>query len=274
KYLGEIETIKWREKGIKSNIYRVGNLAFMQQNGKVQEDVEDNAFATYIAFIRKLGCIADNMNEVEISPADITAKAIIKMFDKNKLNNHIHHVFNPNKIQLSQMLKSSDHKIITVNFEAFIDKLINYLHKNEDCDLIGRFLLRMGWQPDGKNSHFIKNGSATILQNKTELMFKMMNFEWPMINDKQLTAYVDRLASTFDGTVETPITGPEYLKEQRWLVNINRVINTAKLKALRLFKAHKKAISIVGVLLFTAPVLYILELLDMIAVLEFLDATI
>ncbi len=274
KYLGEINAIKWREKGINSSIYRVGNLAFMQQNGKVQEDVENNSFANYVKFIRKLGCIADSMNEVEISPADITAQAIIKMFDKNELNNHIHHVFNPNKIQLSQMLKSSDHKIITVNFEAFIDKLINYLHKNEDCDLIGRFLLRMGWQPDGKNSHVIKNDSATILQSKTESMFKMMNFEWPMINNKQLTAYVDRLASTFDGTVETPITAPKYFRLKQWWIRFDKLTNSAKIKMMRLFKAHKKAISIVGVLLFTAPVLYILELLDMIAVLEFLDLSV
>jgi surfactin family lipopeptide synthetase A len=268
KYLGEINTIKWRKKGINSNIYRVGNLALMQQNAKVQEDVKDNAFATYITFIRKLGCIADNMNEVEISPADTTATAIVKMFDKQHLSNRTHHVFNSNKIQLTNMLSTKNHKINTVNFATFIDKLITYLQRNDDCDLIGRFLLRMGWQQDGK-SHFIKSNGTTILQSKTESILKMINFEWSMINNKHLRAYVDRLANTFDGTVETFIIAPKYLKEQRWL----KVINTLKLKAFRLFKAHKKAIAVLGLLLFTAPVLYILELLDVIDVLEFLDLT-
>jgi hypothetical protein len=35
------------------------------------------------------------MDQVEISPADITAQAIVKLFDKAELNNHTFHVFNP-----------------------------------------------------------------------------------------------------------------------------------------------------------------------------------
>ena len=43
KYIGEQYTLGYRVRGIKSNIYRIGNLACMQ-NGKLQENVEDNAF--------------------------------------------------------------------------------------------------------------------------------------------------------------------------------------------------------------------------------------
>jgi len=224
KYLGEINTIKWREKGINSSVYRVGNLAFMQHNGKLQEDVKDNAFATYITFIRKLGYIADNMNEVEISPADLTATAIVKLFDKREINNQTHHIFNSNKIKLSQMLSTKNKKIKVIIFESFIDKLIIYLQHNNDCDLIGRFLLRMGWQSDTKKSHFNIISNTTILQSKTEAIFKMINFEWSVINDQQLKAYVKKLDKIFDEASDKPIIVPQYSKVQRSLVS-KRLMN-------------------------------------------------
>ncbi len=273
KYLGEINAIKWREKGINSNIYRVGNLAFMQQNAKVQEDVKDNAFATYITFIRKLGCIADNMNEVEISPADITATAIVKMFDKQDLSNRTHHVFNPNKIQLAKMLSTKNHKINTVNFATFIDKLITYLQRNDDCDLIGRFLLRMGWQQDGK-SHFIKSNGTTILQSKTESILKVINFKWSVINHRQLKVYAAQLDNIFNINLKTQISIPSYSTAQRWLKIIDKLITTAKLKTFKFCKTHTKLISVIATLLFMAPLIYILEVLDIIAVLEFLDTSV
>ncbi|WHN66773.1 non-ribosomal peptide synthetase [Cysteiniphilum sp. QT6929] len=271
KYLGEMNTIKWRERGINSSVYRVGNLAFMQRNGKIQEDVKDNAFATYITFIRKLGYIAENMNEIEISPADVTATAIVRMFEKQQLNNRTHHLFNPNKINLSQMLSTKIQNIKVITFESFIDELINYLQHNDDCDLIGRFLLRMGWKSDTKKSYFNISSGVTILQNKTEAIFKMINFQWSAINNQQLKIYVKKLDTIFDVALDKPIAMP-HLKVQRWLATTDKMVNTIKLKAIKLIKEHKKVMSIISGLLLVAPLLYILEILDIIAMLEFLDA--
>ena len=212
------------------------------------------------------------MNEVEISPADITATAIVKMFDKQDLSNRTHHVFNPNKIQLAKMLSTKNHKINTVNFTTFIDKLITYLQCNDDCDLIGRFLLRMGWQPDGKNSHVIKNESATILQSKTESILKVINFKWSVINHQQLKVYAAQLDNIFNINLKTQISIPSYSTAQRWLKIIDKLITTAKLKIFRFYKTHTKLISVIATLLFMAPLIYILEVLDIIAALELLDA--
>ncbi|WP_170137231.1 MULTISPECIES: non-ribosomal peptide synthetase [Cysteiniphilum] len=274
KYLGEINTIQWREKGINSSVYRVGNLAFMQQNGNVQEDVKDNAFATYITFIRKLGCIADNMNETEISPADITATAMVKMFDKPELNNQTHHLFNPNKIKLSQMLSTKNHTITIVNFETFIDRLVNYLQHNDDCDLIGRFLLRMEWHTDGKKGHSIGSNGSAILQNKTESVFKMIDFQWTRISNMQLKFYIEKLNTMLDINLETPTNAPKPFKVHIWLKSILRLPNEAKLKALNIFKTHKKVVAVISSLLIIAPLLYTLELLDIITMLQFADDTV
>ncbi len=145
------------------------------QNGKVQEDVADNSFANYVKFVSKLGCIADIMDQVEISPADITAQAIVKLFDKAELNNQTFHVFNPHLVQLSKLLEADGRSIATVSFENFIDRLICYLQHNGDCALIGRFLLRMGWQ---ENQKLTRKFDLLILQDKTAKILQDLKFTW------------------------------------------------------------------------------------------------
>jgi surfactin family lipopeptide synthetase A len=141
----------------------------------VQEDVEDNSFANYVKFISKLGCIADIMDQVEISPVDITAQAIVKLFDKAELKNNTYHVFNPYLVQLSKLLEADGRSIATVSFENFIDRLINYLQGNDDCDLVSRFLLRIDLKD---NQNIFGKFKLSFLQNKTHLILLNLDFKW------------------------------------------------------------------------------------------------
>jgi len=82
----------------------------------------------------------------------------------------------------------------------------------------------MGWQSDTKKSHFNIISNTTILQSKTEAIFKMINFEWSVINDQQLKAYVKKLDKIFDEASDKPIIVPQYSKVQRSLVS-KRLMN-------------------------------------------------
>jgi hypothetical protein len=176
-------------------------------------------------------------------------------------------------VQLSEILADGK-PIATVSFENFIDRLICYLQHNDDCDLIGRFLLRMGWQSNEKKGHFIISNGITILQSRTESILKMINFQWSVINDSHLKTYVEKLAYAFDEVLAQRRTTPQYFGLKQGSENIVNVINAAKTKAVRLFKAHKKAFSIAGILLLIGPLLYILDILDMITVSGFLDESV
>ena len=66
--------------------------------------------------------------------------------------------------------------------------------------------------------------NTTILQSKTEAIFKMINFEWSVINDQQLKAYVKKLDKIFDEASDKPIIVPQYSKVQRSLVS-KRLMN-------------------------------------------------
>jgi hypothetical protein len=71
----------------------------------------------------------------------------------------------------------------------------------------------------------------------------------------------------------TPITALQNFTLESWLTTINKVTNTLKIKFIRMFKEHKRAMSIISGVILIAPLLYILEFLDIIAVLEILDVT-
>ena len=163
KYIGEQYTLGYRVRGIKSNIYRIGNLACMQ-NGKLQENVEDNAFFKYLRFLIQMKCIPREMSKVEISPADKTAEAIVCLFDKKELVNSIYHIFNPDIIDLSNLLEFQNNSIHQVPFTQFVDKIIDYVEHCQSNDLVGRFLLRSNVSSQG------------VLNDKTEHILKLLGF--------------------------------------------------------------------------------------------------
>ena len=178
KYLGEQHTRTYRCKGIQTNIYRIGNLAYMQ-NGKPQENYQDNAFITYLEFLKQLGCIPHGMDTAEISHADKTAEAIVRLFDKQELSNGTYHVFDPNPTDLYNLLTDTAKPLSRVTFNEFIDKVVDYIERCDARDLFGRFLISLGWEIE--NRYF--NLRLQILQNRTEKLLKFCGFQWNIDED-------------------------------------------------------------------------------------------
>jgi len=185
KLQGEHQVIKYRDYGVTSNIYRVGNLAFIAENGRVQENVEDNAFLTCVKFYLKIKCIAKEFDLVEISPVDTTATAIVKLFNKKQLENKTYHVFNPYLSNISKIfLNESIVKIDVLPLKIFIERIIDYLNSNNYNELIFRFLLHKGWI-DGLDEN---SSNVNIMQDKTLHILKRLDFEWTQIS-KQGSIY-------------------------------------------------------------------------------------
>ena len=68
----------------------------------IQENIEDNSFSNWVRCILTLNYIPDEISTIEISPTDLTALAIIKLFDKNELLDEVFHVFNPYFFNIAQ----------------------------------------------------------------------------------------------------------------------------------------------------------------------------
>jgi surfactin family lipopeptide synthetase A len=191
KLQGELQTIKYRDYGIKSNIYRVGNLAFISENFRPQKNIENNAFFNWLQCLLKIESIAEEISTIEISQVDLAAKAVVKIFDKEQLNSRIYHVFNPNLVSLTNFLASDTNSSIKVlPIDGFIDLIMQHLANYHHHDLILKFLLRQGWL-DGQS---VQNATVNqVLQGKTQEILKQLNFEWPLITLQTFERYLAQL---------------------------------------------------------------------------------
>jgi surfactin family lipopeptide synthetase A len=180
KYLSEHVCEQHRQSGLSVNIYRVGNLAFAAKGSYSQEKIEDNAFYRWLDSLFKLECITSEISLINITPVDLTARAIIKLFNKTQLNNNVFHVFNPYLFNLTTVLK-------TVSIQEFIDRVIEFVDDNR-YGTIEWFLLRQGWLD---NVEHIKS-EAQVLQERTAYFLKKMDFEWTPISNKVFDAYIEK----------------------------------------------------------------------------------
>lgn len=189
KLQAEYQAIKYREYGVKSNIYRVGNLAFISENFRAQENIEDNAFFNWLKCLLSMNGIAEEIGTVEVSQADLVAKAIVMIFDKDVLNNGTYHVFNPYLVNLARFFSDNqEFSMKVLPLGRFIKNIFDYLLNDAHYDLILKFLLRQGWL-EGQN---IQNSlTAIILQDKTRYILKQLNFEWMPITDEVLSQYIE-----------------------------------------------------------------------------------
>nr|WP_225630014.1 amino acid adenylation domain-containing protein [Cysteiniphilum sp. 19X3-34] len=193
KALGESKVISAREKGITSNIYRVGNMALMLHNFQIQENFNDNAFNNYLQFLCDVRRVPIGSNIVEVSPADLTAKAIITLFDKDSLKNQIFHPFTPNRFDISRVpLKGG--KIQAVSMQSFIDTITNNIYQMSENRLFSHFFLHLGWDFQDK---FIDKFSVNILQQKTTQILADLGFQWGELSDEFLENYFEILSNQF-----------------------------------------------------------------------------
>ncbi len=186
----ERQLMEYRNYGINTNIYRVGNLAFMLKDCSVQENIEVVGFTYWLKYMLRSKRIFSK-SKIEISPVDLTAKGIVKLFDKKCSVNKIYHLFNPHLFDLVNYMQSNKQISIKIlSMVEFIKYVIDDLDHAIDTDLILRFLLAQGWlEVDG----IYQFAERKYLQAKTQYILKLLNFEWSPITNEQFNKYLNNI---------------------------------------------------------------------------------
>lgn len=189
KYEGEKMVINYRKHGIKGSIYRVGNLAFNASNHRAQENVDENGFFTRLNCLINLQMIAPEICLEEISPVDLTAQAIVKLFDNKNLSNNIFHVFNPHLCNLGELFTQEESfKVEMITIDQFINSIINKLDDSLYNHSIELFLLHRRWL----NEPHRYTTDISLLQDRTQLILKQLGFEWTPITKETVNKYLKR----------------------------------------------------------------------------------
>ncbi len=128
KYKAEECVLLAREKGLKANIFRIGNLTWRMSDGKFQRNAQDNGFLGRYRGLLKVGMYTKELAEypVDFTPVDECADAYVRLALHNRVNN-IYHLYNPNVFTIDKLIKKfflSVKKVSNKIFEKTLKEFI------------------------------------------------------------------------------------------------------------------------------------------------------
>ena len=193
KYWAEIEVLNLIEKGLNAKILRIGIIAGRYSDGVFQENINDNAFYNRIKSMALLGKISQEMliQQIEFSPIDYCAKAIVLLSKTDLGKNKIYHLLNQNLSKIEQiitLLRKHGIKVDVLSKKDFEEYLLNI--SRSDPNNIALKGIVNDLQITSDNSLYVNyDFSVNIKSDYTIEYLNLLDFKWPICND----TYVDKL---------------------------------------------------------------------------------
>ena len=177
-------------QGLRGKVIRMGNLTGRFSDGKFQPNAEENAFAQRIKTIIELGVLPENLLEfdVEFTPIDFAAEAIIKLIDTNSKFN-TYHLFNDNHIKmkkLNEIFKSVGIDLNIITKEEMTELITNLI--NNDYSRIQGIV-----QDLNSNKELDYTPNTKIKEDFTNFILSKKEFKWPIISEDYIKKYLKNL---------------------------------------------------------------------------------
>jgi len=176
----EKRVLAYREKGINSSIYRVGNLIFQSGTGIFQENIEDDYFYATIRGAVKLKLLSEKMKKIvfDMSFIDYSARFIVMLFTRAQLKNETYHLCNPNRIRMTEMVeffKQFGYNLNDVK-QQDVEKYLAKFEGNSEYEKIIELMKVHSW------TYEEKKGTQPVYQcDRTVTLLKKIGCEWPKI---------------------------------------------------------------------------------------------
>lgn len=181
-------------KGLKANIFRLGNLMARFRDGVFQKNKLDNAYYTRLLALAKVGYLPNDLKDqkLEFSPIDDTAKAIVKLLTIPNLENHIFHIFSDQLISIDVLLEIFEQYGYSCEFTDY-DKFMHDLHLQKNEKIL-KYIISDLNQSKKFNYH-----SDIIIDNKlTNQFLDFVGFKWSKIDEDYLKRFFDTVNFTKD----------------------------------------------------------------------------
>lgn len=93
------------QEGVRTTIFRAGNLVGHSDTGLFQHNIESNAFYRLLKGTILLGVTYGEEREVDLTPVDYAARAIIEYGMRSGVDGRIFHICNPKTIRMRHVLQ-------------------------------------------------------------------------------------------------------------------------------------------------------------------------
>ncbi len=177
-----------REKlGLKTSIFRVGNIAFNSKTGLLQQNVEENAFSVTVKSFVNLGVVPETADENELSFVDATSASVLELFDRKNFHDMTFHCQNHIRVKLSELLTSPGLglNVEKLPFNAFIDRLKTEYGVECRRPHVENILLHRGWLENESGST-----EAVVFTTRTARLLKRLGFEWPRVDETKMVEFM------------------------------------------------------------------------------------
>lgn len=181
-------------KGLKANIFRLGNLMARFCDGVFQKNKFDNAYYTRLLAFAKIAYLPSDLKtqQLEFSPIDETAQAIIKLLMIPNLENNIFHIFSNKLISIDILLKVLEEYGHSCQFTSY-DNFINHLHAKENEKILKYIVSDLN-----QSKKFEYHSDIIINQNLTNQFLDLVGFKWSKIDESYLRRFFEQINFTKD----------------------------------------------------------------------------
>jgi len=193
KFEGENRVLRAiRENKLKAAIFRMGNLTGRHSDGKFQNNMAESAFYSAVKEVVTSGAVSDKIltEELEFSPVDNSARAIILLLHSPMSEGRIYHLMNPKTIRLDRLISELSKLGIVIHPQASSEATAKDVNPKA---LSGASVYLM---PGGELTY---GAPIRITADYTVDTLKKLGFEWSEIN----AGYLSRII--------------EYMRERRFL---------------------------------------------------------
>jgi tyrocidine synthetase-3 len=194
KFEAEKRVAAYRQRGLKTSIFRVGNIVCHSETGKFQINIADNAFYNRLASVIKSGMIpTDSSQMLDFTFVDCLARAIGLLFDRQALENEIYHLLNDNHLstaELAALLRRGGEAVEAVSLETFLEYFYARLRQPGVGPETERFLLHSGLlsvgEGEGNGQAGPEHTGVTVSAERTHMLLHKLGFQWPQVNERHI----------------------------------------------------------------------------------------
>ena len=176
--------------GLNAQIVRIGNITNRYSDGKFQRNVEENAFAKRLQSFINIGAFPDYSfkHEIELTPVDLCANAIIKIANYTSPCN-VFHIYDTKLLPIKLLidtLNDMGYKLLPVSNDE-MSNIINELLKDDNK----KGLLSGIIHDLNKDKQLIYTSRIKLDCSFTEKYLNHIGFYWKEIDKNYLIKYIN-----------------------------------------------------------------------------------
>lgn len=170
------------KKGLKANVFRMGNLTGRYLDGTFQPNIAENAFYSTIRSILTLGAVSDELlkEEIEFTPVDLAARAVTKILKTQQSDNRVFHILNHHTLEMKSLIEYfSDLGVrIQVLNNTEMASLVKYKVKDVSLrDALAGLLVYLN-----ERGELAYSAKIRVNSERTVHYLQKLGFSWPQID--------------------------------------------------------------------------------------------